>query len=111
MRCMSMPGRRRIHGKSGSLARRTRSGRTTRLSFTPSRRVPRHVASNGAEVGAGDADLVDGAALAHDDDAVREREDLVEVRADEQHGRAAVARVEDARADLGDGGEVEAEAR
>ena len=39
-----------------------------------------------------------------------ELQDLVEVLADQQHGGAAVARLHDAGADLGDGREVEAEA-
>jgi hypothetical protein len=37
------------------------------------------------QVRAVDGRLVDGAAVAHDDDAIGEREDLVEVGADQQH--------------------------
>ena len=43
-------------------------------------------------------------------DAVGQLEDFVEVFGDEQHGGAAIARLHDARADLGDRLEIEAEA-
>ena len=54
--------------------------------------------------------LVDDAAVRHHDDAVGQLQDLVEVLADQQHRRAGVAGRHDPGADLGDGGEVEAEA-
>ena len=54
--------------------------------------------------------LVDDPPFRHDEDAVRELEDLVEVLADQEHGRAGIACRDDARADLGDGGEIEPEA-
>ena len=59
----------------------------------------------------GGRSLVHDRTFAHDHDAIGEREDFVEVGADEQHGRAGVARAHDARANLGHRGEIQAETR
>src|SRR5262249_42745497 len=72
--------------------------------------VTGHVLTDDFDVGVFRARLVDYLAFAHDQDAIGEREDLFEIRADEEDGGARVASFEDARADLRDGPEIETEA-
>ncbi len=69
-----------------------------------------HVAADDGDVGVSDGAFVDELSVEHDDDAVGEFEGFVEVFGDQQDGGAAVSGVHDLRADVGDGGEVEAEA-
>ena len=55
--------------------------------------------------------LVDDPSVEHDDEAVGQLEQLVEILAHQQHGGAAIARRHDLRVDVGDRREVEAEHR
>ena len=59
---------------------------------------------------AGGGRLQHDAAVRHDQQAVGEVEQFVEILADQQHRRAAVARGDDLAVDVGDRGEVETEA-
>ena len=62
------------------------------------------------DIGGRGIDLQRKMPVRHDDDAIGQLQDLVEVLAHQQHGGTAVAGLHDAGADLGDGREVEAEA-
>ena len=50
--------------------------------------MPRHVAADDSDIGLRGGRLMDDAAVRHDDDAVGEFQDLVEVLADQEHCRA-----------------------
>src|SRR5947209_2232200 len=63
--------------------------------------VSDHVGADRLAIGPLDRRLVDDAAFADHHDAVGDLQDLIEVVADQQHRGAAVARLDDLRADLG----------
>src|SRR5216117_916732 len=71
--------------------------------------VSGHVATHDREVGVGDGRLIHELAIEHDDHAVGQLEQLVEILADEENRRAAVAGPHHLRADLRDGRDVETE--
>src|SRR5579872_242904 len=73
--------------------------------------VPGHELAEGRWFGALDGGLVHHPALAHHEDPRREREDLVEVRAHQEHRGPPVAGGAQARVDLGHRGEIEAHTR
>ena len=74
-------------------------------------RAAAHEGAQRIAVGFARVHLVHDAAFAHHGDAVRQRQQLVQVFADQQHGTAAVAHVHQALVDFGHGRKVEAEHR
>ena len=74
------------------------------------RSVTGHVASDGRAVGGGCVGEISDLAARHDRDAVGEFQDLVEVLRHQENGGAAVTLLHDLRPNVGDRGEVEAEA-
>ncbi len=101
-RCMSMTT---SAVRAGSKRKAKGSAATSIIAQCPAMWRPIVVA-----VGARGVGEIGDLAARHDGDAVGEFEDFVEVLGDEQHRRAAVALLHDLGADVGDGGEVEAEA-
>src|SRR5947208_977290 len=80
-------------------------------------RVPRlgmvacHELTDELHVGGSGRRLVDDTPLAHDQDAVREGEDFIQIGAHEQDGRSSFARLTQALVNLRDGREIETHAR
>src|ERR1700719_3134044 len=72
--------------------------------------VPRHFFTDELDVGLVGRRFVNEFSAGHDDDAVGEREQLVEVFADEQDGDAVVAGLDELRVDEIDRRKIEAEA-
>jgi hypothetical protein len=73
--------------------------------------MPGHAGADDRDVGLLGRGFVDDAAAEDDGDAIGEREQFVEVLADQQDGRARVSRGQDPVVDLGDGREVKPEDR
>src|SRR4051812_2625680 len=69
--------------------------------------VASHVAADLLQIGACGRRLVDDSTFAHDQDAIGEREYFVEICADQEHGRAGVARAHDAGPNFSHGGEIQ----
>src|SRR5207247_7570272 len=78
-----------------------------------SRSLPRYARHGQAELLLGHfrSVLPDDAPLVDDEDAIREREDLVELQRDEQDGLSAVARLDEPPMDVLDRSDVEAARR
>src|SRR5947199_2265394 len=91
-------GRAAISGTGGGECRRRRV-------------VAGHARADDGDVGPRGRGLVHDASAEDDREAVRELEQLVEIFADEQDGRAAVSRRQDPVVDLGDRREVEPDHR
>ena len=73
--------------------------------------MPGHMPADLGEIGRAGARLVDQRAVEHHHETIGELQKLVEIFADQQHGRAAIARRHDLGVDLRDRGKVETETR
>ncbi len=73
--------------------------------------MPAHVCAQRVPIGSRGRAFEDDAPFAHHDDAVGQVQQFVQIFADQQHRRAAVARGHQAAVDFGHRGEVQAEHR
>src|SRR5258708_23697487 len=81
-----------------------------RVRCRKSAQVPGHVAADSGEVGGTRCGLVNELTVENDDDPVGQLEQFIEVLADQQHRRAAVADRHDLGVDLRDRGKIEPKA-